>query len=657
MIEFASKSPRVRRHPHRSGPAWRATARAALAAAAVLAMAVALPASPATVLAAATSPLDALRHSAVLTATERAADYYRPTYAHTSVFPTNGWSWSTYASGVHALYQQVGDSRYLNDGLAWGSSNGWGPAIGEGNPDTIKSLQTYHDLNAIDATASLAVADAKMAGDLTGLPLSQYYWIDALFMGLPDWARWAGRTGDVAYLDKLDALYAWTRDSGAMSSVCAGSAPPQAGLFQADQGLWYRDCKQVGAIDANGLPVFWARGNGWVIAAMAQVIDALPAGDPRAATYASMLSTMAARLIQLQGSDGFWRTNLTDSALYPQPETSATSLITFALAYGVRAGILDAATYLPGVVRAWNGLATVSLQPSGFLSNCQGPAAAPGQPYTAKAPRTALTATSAGTVNIDSPPFCVGAFLLAGSQVGQLFPSPSAARPVTSTGQQTGNEARRINDGDVATRWSSATAGFPAAVTIDLGAVYLIGDAMVVPYLERAYRYRIEMSQDGVKWQLAVDRTANTVGRTHLDVFAPGPLLGRYARLTVTGNQAGSANWASIQEFAVYTAPSPRATTARISPSARSVKAGTTMKITGRIVQTSDGSPVPGEIIELVGHTAGRPDQLLQRLRADQTGVATFVCRLTQAMRFVVRMLATRTWTGSTSPSIVVTVT
>ena len=295
----------------------------------------------------------------MLTATKRAADYYRTTLANTTVTPTSDWLWATYADGLQTLYRQAGDALYLSDGLSWGRSNGW-QLQGTLDPDNIKAGKTYYDLNAIDPTASLTAIDARMATDLTTLPLSQYYWIDALFMGLPNFTRWATRTGNPAYLDKMDALYAWTHDLGATSSVCNGQSKPQAGLFDAAQGLWYRDCRYVGMKDANGQPVFWARGNGWVIAAMAEVLQSLPVGSPHASRYADMLRTMAAKLVTLQGADGFWRTSLLNPALFPQPETSGTALITYALAYGIKAGLLDAATYRPAVAKAWQGLSTIA---------------------------------------------------------------------------------------------------------------------------------------------------------------------------------------------------------------------------------------------------------------------------------------------------------
>ena len=488
-------------------------------------------------------------YASIANATKLAAGYYRTTLAHTTVTPTNGWSWSTYTQGLQTLFGQVGDQLYLNDNLAWGGSNAWAVTTAETNPDTVKALQTYYDLNALSSTASLSKADAAMASDLTNLPVSQYDWADALFMGLPDWTRWATRTGNSAYLDKMDALYQWTRDQGATSSRCTGT-PSQPGLFDSTRGLWYRDCTFVGVKDSNGQPIFWSRGNGWVIAAMAQVLQTLPATDPRRAKYVSMLQTMAASLAPLQGSDGFWRSSLLDSSLYPSPETSGTALITYALAYGIKAGLLSSATYQPIVAKAWKGLSTMALQPSGFVTDCQGVGSAPGASYTATSPRTEQTSTSSGTVNADEPPFCAGAFLLAGGRVAKLVCGASTGRPVTYTSQQVGNEASRVDDGNVTTRWSAS--GFPQAVTIDLGSNKSVSNAQVVPYLDRAYRYRVETSTDNVHWVTVIDRTANTATGTHIDNFTTGAVSARYVRLTVTGVYGVSTTWVSIQEFAVY---------------------------------------------------------------------------------------------------------
>ena len=82
------------------------------------------------------------------------------------------------------------------------------------------------------------------------------------------------------------------------------------------------------------------------------------------------------------------------------PCASACSFFTFAISYALSQGLLDAATYGPVVEKAWGGLSTVSLQASGLVGWCQPVGGGP-------APATATSTSD----------FCVGAFLLAGSQV------------------------------------------------------------------------------------------------------------------------------------------------------------------------------------------------------------------------------------------------
>lgn len=502
----------------------------------------------------AAAPAGVLSHSSVVRAAELAADYYRPTFANTTLVPRNGWSWSTYFQGVESLYRHAGDARHQADAMAWGQANSWQLTTAETNPDTVKAGQVYAALNEVDPTASLAAMDNRMATDLTGMPASQYDWADALFMGLPNWASWARRTGDPAYLDKMDALFTWARDQGATSSRCAGKAKPQPGLIEPTSGLWYRDCTFVGARDGSGQPIIWGRGNGWVLAALAEVVRQLPPGDPRAVKYVDLLRSMAAELLRLQGADGFWRASLLDPALYPQPETSGTALITYALASGIRSGALDSATYSPVVARAWHGLSTTALQPSGFVTDCQPMGTRPAAPYVGSAPAVAPTSTSAGSVNADSPPFCVGAFLLAATEVAQLVDAWSTGRPVTCSAQQAGSEASRVNDGDVTTRWSAP--GFPQSVTLDLGSARPVASSMVVTFADRAYGYRIEASPDRRRWRMLVNRSTNTSPGTRVDDFRPGAGTARFVRLTVVGVSADPTTWVSIQEFAVYPPPS-----------------------------------------------------------------------------------------------------
>jgi rhamnogalacturonyl hydrolase YesR len=110
-------------------------------------------------------------------------------------------------------------------------------------------------------------------------------------------------------------------------------------------------------------------------------------------------------------TDGLWRPSLLDPASYPTPETSGSALFCYALAWGMRHGVLDRDTYWPVVERAWQGLAR-SVRADGRLGWVQLPASLP------ERIREETTA-----------PYGVGAFLLAGSEVLALVTGARASAP------------------------------------------------------------------------------------------------------------------------------------------------------------------------------------------------------------------------------------
>jgi len=314
-----------------------------------------------------------------------------------------GWRWAAYYMGVEAVAARTGEQRYHQQIAAWGSRAGWTPSTATSptsNPDTRAAMQVWAAAAAAGVPGvDLGPADRVMAADLSATP-DTYWWIDSLFMGLPLWTTWSQRTGDPAYAAKGAAFYDQLLTGGTTRwrPGCTAS-----GLFDPATGLWWRDCQYVARRDALGHQVMWSRGNGWVMAAMARTLMQMAPDDPRRATYASMLQTMAKAVAPLQGSDGLWRTSLLSPSLYPDPETSGTALFVYAMSYGIRTGLLDRATYLPVVTRGWQGLSTVSVRDDGFTSNCQLVAEAPGP----------VSTTS-------SIAYCVGAVGLAASEVSQL---------------------------------------------------------------------------------------------------------------------------------------------------------------------------------------------------------------------------------------------
>lgn len=101
-------------------------------------------------------------------------------------------------------------------------------------------------------------------------------------------------------------------------------------------------------------PFFWGRGNGWVAAGIAELISALPKNN---IYYPSILDgyiKMMDALLSYQTECGMWR-QLVDK---PESwvETSATAMFGYAIALGVKNGLLNKNKYTGSYQRAWLAL-------------------------------------------------------------------------------------------------------------------------------------------------------------------------------------------------------------------------------------------------------------------------------------------------------------
>lgn len=84
-------------------------------------------------------------------------------------------------------------------------------------------------------------------------------------------------------------------------------------------------------------PTFWLRGNGWVMAAL---VDMLEHEHPSRADNLAIFERLARALLERQRADGLWPTVLGDPATYR--EASGSALVAYALAKASRLGLLDA---------------------------------------------------------------------------------------------------------------------------------------------------------------------------------------------------------------------------------------------------------------------------------------------------------------------------
>jgi unsaturated rhamnogalacturonyl hydrolase len=320
------------------------------------------------------------------------------------------WQRATFFMGAGETLSLTNGTALLDYSSAWAEANYWccGGALDPNDMGAGWGFSTLWPFAPADYKLALGVTMNRALGTQPSpLPPYSWWWVDTLAMNVPQWLAYGDAMEEEdAFTTFARAQYNWTKFGGP-----AGGAGSQPGLFSPAHGLWWRDHTFVNATSPNGAPVFWGRGSAWagIMLAKALALGVLPPGDAWRADMEATLAAMAAALAPLQGADGLWRASLLDAAAFPNPETTSSAGITAMLAYGVRAGLLDAATYTPVVAAAWEGLTSVSLaNGTGVPGWCQPVGDRP-------------AAAAAG----DTSDFCAGFVLLAAAEVFRLVAAPA----------------------------------------------------------------------------------------------------------------------------------------------------------------------------------------------------------------------------------------
>ena len=109
--------------------------------------------------------------------------------------------------------------------------------------------------------------------------------------------------------------------------------------------------------NVNEAKVHWGRGNGWFAAGMAEIMRDLPKTAGDYATIEAGYEKMMDGLVKVQGPNGLWYQvlDMKDNASNWE-ETSGSAMFTYAMIAGVRSGVLDAATFVPVIDKAWAGI-------------------------------------------------------------------------------------------------------------------------------------------------------------------------------------------------------------------------------------------------------------------------------------------------------------
>jgi rhamnogalacturonyl hydrolase YesR len=335
----------------------------------------------------ATNLSPAMNRSAILHAVRLVADWQ---LAHAEGRYNIQWTYAALYDGMLAASRATGDPRYRDRVRRVAEENHWQLGLRYAHADDEAVGLAYLSLYAGDHNRDHLAPTRDTIDRLLARPddpkTNLWWWCDALYMAPPVLAQLSVATGDARYLDFMDHEWSLTT----------------AALYDPREHLYFRDNRFLTMHEANGQKIFWSRGNGWVLAGLAMVIERLPQHDPRRSKYIEQYQTMAARIADLQPPDGLWRASLLDTGAYHSPEISGSAFFTYSMAWGIHHHLLDRKKFQPVVARAWSGMLTHIYQ-DGRLGSIQ--------PIGGEPDRFQPSSSYV---------YGVGAFLLAGSELAEM---------------------------------------------------------------------------------------------------------------------------------------------------------------------------------------------------------------------------------------------
>ena len=211
-----------------------------------------------------------------------------------------------------------------------------------------KGDQRYYDLG-------MRYADTQWEAPVDATPEQKAYadkgyswqtriWIDDMFMITTIQSQAYRATGDRKYIDRA-----------------AREMAMYLKKIQRPNGLFYHSPEA---------PFFWARGNGWMAAGMAQLLSILPKDNSDRTTIMEAYKKMMNTLKQNQDPDGMWHQLIDEPASYK--ETSGTAMFIYAMIVGVKHGWLDKKEYGTAARKGWLALVTYINENDEITNVCEG---------------------------------------------------------------------------------------------------------------------------------------------------------------------------------------------------------------------------------------------------------------------------------------------
>ena len=348
--------------------------------------------------------LQARDKAGVIAIIEKVNDYWQKE----NPLPGNAfWHQAAYHTGNMAAYQVTGREEYRRYSEQWAEANEWKGAkssrkqewkstYGETDAHVLfgdwqTCFQTYIDLyNLAPDKKKIARAREVMEHEMSTPESGYWWWADGLYMVMPVMTKLYKVTGNELYLEKLHEYFTFAKNL----------------MYDPGSNLFFRDARYVYPKHQtkSGLKDFWARGNGWVFAGLAKVLQDLPATDAHREEYIQVFRSMAETLKKSQQPEGHWTRSMLDPGQAPGYETSGTAFFAYGLLWGINNDLLARDLYHPVAEKAWDYLSRVALQDDGRVGFVQ-PIGERADQHDVKAATTA--------------DFGVGAFLLAASEMAR----------------------------------------------------------------------------------------------------------------------------------------------------------------------------------------------------------------------------------------------
>ncbi|SOE22890.1 Rhamnogalacturonyl hydrolase YesR [Spirosomataceae bacterium TFI 002] len=308
------------------------------------------------------------------------ADWQNKQTAHQEKYNPLNWHFATLYIGLMELHKTTGEQKYFDQLYKLGKLHNWTTENRVFDADRIAIGQVYIDLFKEKKEPEIIQRlQWVMDAHLERMPKPDvrfmdnkyrrewWTWCDALFMAPPTFAKMYAISGDEKYLD-------YAIDNWIITTKY---------LQDKNDKFFFRDDRYFEHQTPNNKNLYWSRGNGWVVAGLANMLTIIPKNHPKRLFFEDQFKTMVAKIAEVQQADGLWRPSLLDPETFPQPETSGSSFFCYAFLWGVNNGLLDAEVYMPKALKAWNGLEAL-VNSEGRLGFVQPPGKEP-LPYTEEA--------------------------------------------------------------------------------------------------------------------------------------------------------------------------------------------------------------------------------------------------------------------------------